>query len=248
MTIKIKDDEIIYIAVDEGFRFFKLEDGLSQFATKPQFTPDFIGMTSEFKISDKIFKLRSLIAFELDHANHWNNAAWNYYVCRLVDSKGVTVRAKFNNLFLDSSGFRTFHGGNAVTMLEFTLYDSSGYEDFTIKNNSGKHSLVKFIRKFVFAIQIANTIEEFKKGLLVYDLIYRFFGGKMPDRLYEEIYKHYQGEMGDLSKHIPRVSPNHKDKFFAVADNYEKHLDSIKEYERIHTQISVEINPYRWED
>lgn len=246
--LKIKDDEIIYLAVDEGFRFFKLEDGLTQFANKPQFTPDFIGMTSSFKCSEQsdTQQLRCLIAYELDHSNHWNNSVWNYYKCRFVDSQGETVVAKFNNISLDYSGIREYHGGNNVQKLKFELYDSSDYEDFKI--DISHNGLLDFVRKFVFAIQIANTIEEFKKGMKVYDLIYRFFKRVMPDRLYETKYKFYQGEMGKLSKHIPRVGLNHKERFFAMADNYETHLDAIKEYEKISAQLGKEINPYRWDD
>ena len=238
----IKDDEIIYIAVDEGFRFFKLEDGLAQFADQPQFIPDFTEMTSSFKISDTTFILRCLIAYELDHANHWNDGIWKYYKCTFVDSRGEPICADFNNLYIHSLGFKTYHGGHSVTKLKFELFGGSSEDEVFILDNQ---NLLPFIRKFLFAIQIANTIEEFKKGMLVYDLLYRFYG-KFGDVLYDNKYKLYPGQMRDLSKHMPIVTPNHRERFFSVADNYERHLDSIKEYLRLRSQITDEINPNFW--
>ena len=231
MYLKIKDDEIIYLAIDEGFRFFKLEDGLMQFANNPTFTPDFFGMTSIFKCTEQsdALKLRCLIAYQLDHINYWNNGEWRYYKCTFVDSKGNAVfRQKFNQLSLNSDGFRTYFSGNQF--IKFTLYDNLGYEDFDMINN-GK-SILSFIREFVFAIQIADTIEEFKKGLLVYDLLYRI----------------YPKERCDFSMKMPRVKLNHKEQFFEVANNYEKLLNSIEEYKRIYSNLEKKVNPNRWED
>ena len=233
----INDDEIIYYAVDDRFIFHKLEGGLNQFANGLLFTPNIVEPTSMFysSISEKFIKLRCIIAYscEISHNQEsrerlkkYGSGGWSHYNCTFVDSKGSSIVAEFNGLTFDSSGFQEYFPGSAGKNMKFTIYDNNGDYKKIIKRDDNP---IKWAKAALWVTQIASTIEEFEKGLLIYELLCLIYG--------------YTSKIDEAR---PRVGTCNKEKLFSVAEDYEKHLNSIKEYNRLGMQIKNEINPNFW--